>query len=757
MSLSPQNSGLPAERPHNTSPEARTARSATPHTVSRAAETANTPVVETRTGAAYEQCKNAYFTCMDQFCRMKNDDYRRCSCSDRVYELADGMAVLQSADDQLTVFTEGLDAVGMTAAQAAAMRTASEGENALTSDSSASKALLQAIMNSIRGGDTSVGGKFSSLNSINLTFDTTNAFGMSDTGQVIATYNGQNLYTAVYPQCRDVVRTDCTDAALQRAVTAYLMAVESDCNTVQSAIGDAKKKMTAAVREGGAMLDLARVENRRNHNSDDMTACMDNVESAVLSEEVCGANYHKCLDNGQFIDVSTGAPIAGVVQFYELEQLLKWGEGINIADQQLSRIPSNRGFVQNFENRVKKFAEPALDKCVEVADIVWADYLDKAMLAIYYAQKDKVAEIKQGCFDFVSSCYVNGDNALTAAMTELVGDSAILLQPDKIAVNSAVCREYVQSCDNMFDGNIVQQYVDEREQTDTLAACRAVVKQCFDKFGGTGYVNFYYPFSGLFQPGRAPNWFVLYDHTSNGSSYLSECAKQLSQIASCSSRNMMEKAFGGLDLMNVTYKNNKFTVDSDGEPEYGITRTGDDTFFLYRGLRPSGVATEIYYQIIDTLKSQCETVSGRFMELQFLLEPGAYAKDDICITNFGVGNNNTSGTYALLTSRYGIRADGEDICPRDYRKTVDIKSWGACNCWENGARRSKDGQSAKCVAELPFGTTNGEICTPSMSLSETNWCIQGSLTNTQQVCPITANSGCSNIDDIKKYIPKSIY
>ena len=33
---------------------------------------------ETRTGEQYETCKNAYFTCMDQFCSLKNDEYRRC-------------------------------------------------------------------------------------------------------------------------------------------------------------------------------------------------------------------------------------------------------------------------------------------------------------------------------------------------------------------------------------------------------------------------------------------------------------------------------------------------------------------------------------------------------------------------------------------------------------------------------------------------------------------------------------------------------
>ena len=39
----------------------------------------------TRTGAEYERCKNTYFSCMDQFCSHKNDEYRRCSCNNRVF------------------------------------------------------------------------------------------------------------------------------------------------------------------------------------------------------------------------------------------------------------------------------------------------------------------------------------------------------------------------------------------------------------------------------------------------------------------------------------------------------------------------------------------------------------------------------------------------------------------------------------------------------------------------------------------------
>ena len=674
-------------------------RNFTPIITSRAAATSAIDLTNTRTGAEYERCKQTYFSCMDQFCSLKNDDYRRCSCNDRVFKLTDVRKVLQDAGEQLTVFTEGLDAVGMTAAQASAMRNETEGEAALTSDKSASKALLQAIMNSIRGEDSSVGGKYSDLNSITISFDTTNAFGMTDVGQAIAAYNGNALYNAVYPQCRNAVRADCNDASLQRAITAYLMAIEQDCNTVQTAIEQTQKEMKAAVREGNAMLDLARVENRQNHNSSNFTACMGEVENAILSEEVCGANYHKCLDNGEYIDISTGAPITGVKDFYKLEQMLVFSDGIEAAHQRLSKNNSNRIFVSNFENRVKKFAEPALDKCVDISDDVWSEYLDRAMLAIYYAQKDKVAQIKQGCFDYVSACYMNGDTAITAAMSSLGTSGQVVLQPDKVTLTNQMCTEYVESCNNMFDDNIIVEYINKRQDTDTLTACRAIVKQCFDKFGGTNYENFYYPYSGMFKPGAAPDWFTLYHHDDNGQeTYVSECAKQLLNIAACSDPGMIERAFGGFDsaFVDATYA---ITSDSNTQKKYGITEKADNgnIYIKDRYKRATGVATEVYNQVISILSTQCMNLQGRFVEIQFV-SPTKYnvTNNHACIIKDEIVKTEPYNLYKVQA--------GENMCPRDYELGVDTQSWGACLCWENGGRRSKFGKSAKCVAALPTDT-----------------------------------------------------
>ena len=667
----------------------------------RATTDTKTSVTETKTGAAYEQCKTAYFTCMDQFCTLKSDDYRRCSCNDRVFDLIDLRNTLQDANNQLQTFNENLEVVGMTYAQASAMRQESEGEAALTDDKSASKALLQAIMNSIRGEDTNVGGKYSDLNSINISFDTANAFGMTDSGLVIATYNGQALYQAVYPQCRQAVKDVCNDSSLQRAVTAYLMAIEQDCNTVLTAIESTQKQLKSAVREGSAMLDLARVENRKKHNSSSITACINEVEKAILSEEVCGANYHRCLDNGEYIDVSTGAPIAGVKDFYNLGELLAFSADIDMQNQKLSKINSNRTFVSNFENRTKKFAEPALDKCTEDADFVWSEYLDKAMLDIHYAQKSKVQEIKQGCFDFVSNCYINSNKAITNAMASLTGSNNVVIKPDQIVLSTQMCADYVESCNNLFGTtNIISDYIDMQTETDNLTACRAVVQQCFDKYGGTNYENFYYPYSGLFLPGNAPDWFTLYEHKEKDGkkvlNIISPCAKQLNNIDAC--KNIIEQAFGGLDKVPVSgpATDLKYDATTTGTVKYGILNSNNS--FSQRYLRPTGVATEIYNQILSVLSTQCNNLQGRFVETQSI--SGTYDPDNPCIYIVDTGSNSP---YSSIVSTYGIQKSTtdttktyENMCPRDYELSVDIASWGMCSCWENGGRRSQNAKSTKC-------------------------------------------------------------
>ncbi|MBD5391349.1 hypothetical protein HDR66_00925, partial [bacterium] len=547
--------------------------------------------------------------------------------------------------------------------------------------------------------------------------------------------------------------------------------IEQDCNTVATAITEKQKQLKSAVREGSAMLDLARVENRQNHNSDDIATCVANIESAILDEEVCGAGYHKCLDNGEYIDVSTGKPITGVADFYKLGELLTFPAGIDAASQQLAEIYSNQSFVKNFETRTKKFAQPAMDKCVEQADFAWSQYLNKAMLDIYYAQNAKVDEIKESCFDLVAACYMNEEAAINTAMSNLSSDGKVLLQPSKIQLTGKMCSDYVESCNNMFaekSGDIIKEYIAKRNDTDTLAACRAVAQQCFNKYGGSSYVNFYYPNSGLFSTGNALDWFTLYEEEECnvldadcleigqqlGSSpedkedkkvhgrYKSECAKILTTIDACNDQAMIEKAFGGTNRILAHYwhyegketdkrpganlipeqlrcSKSKTDPTKNTEWVYGLRGddTADQTFVNVHEMRQTGVATEVYNQIIDSLATSCRSVNGRFMHVKDNITHDLYNNNDRCLSNFTTDSMETTDAYYKFASQwYGVTID-ENMCPRDYSSTVDTKSWGMCSCWENGGRRSKNGTTATCLPIIPVESAqNDELC----PIDETN-------------------------------------
>jgi len=672
---------------------------------------------------------------MDQFCQLKNDSFRRCSCNDRVFGFQEISDNYQSVGEQLNEFNENLDTVGLTKEQATAMKTATEGEDALTEDKSASKQLLQAIMNAIKGEDSTVGGKYKNLNSLTISPDMTNAFGMNDYGQIIASYNGANLYKAVYPQCRNAVKEDCNDASLQRAVNAYLMAIEQDCNTVENALSEKHKDLKSATYESSAMLDLARVENRQNHNSDDIATCLTNVETAIQSEEVCGSGYHKCLDNGQYIDVTTGAPLTGVKDFYNLGNLLTFKTNEQIQKQKLSTLTANRDFVQFFENKTKKFAKDALDKCQDKAETVWTEYLDRALLDIYYAQQSKVKNIKQSCFNIVAGCYEDQNAAIVEAMQELTGNYNISLKPSAIELTKNMCSDYIESCNNMFAGSIIKEYLENKDKSDTELACREIAQRCFDSYGGTNYENFYYLTTGLVKPGEAIDWFTLYDETPDGNHRIvSPCAEELSNTFGCNTPEILERAFGGLD---------KYKYEGDnGTIYYQYTEEGYE-----RQLRPVGIASEVYAKIIDNLSTECDQLDGFFVEAQYAKMYG-YKENNFCeidnsSTIFAEGTDNKTLHYW-----YNFISN-ENMCPIGYTGKIDVQSWGMCSCWENGNRRSKNGTSDTCQRYLPIAsaTDNDKVCNEDILPNTFNakqrvsiktgksWCLQTVVSDNGQTCP----------------------
>ena len=267
------------------------------------------------------------------------------------------------------------------------------------------------------------------------------------------------------------------------------------------------------------------------------------------------------------------------------------------------------------------------------------------------------------------------------------------------------------------------EYINHQVSVDTLAACRAIIQQCFDNYGGQNYENFYNPSSGLFASGEAPKWFALYEYDSNGNQvpgYASECAKQLAEIDAC--KDNIEQVFGGFDY---------YATKKDIFQRYKFINQP-------RVLRPSGIATEVYNQIIDILQTNCTNLDGKFMTIQNLAldeYKNSYSETNFCQETFNKSGSRYYGLYKAYsigktaneviikqqptyqqastttqtTPQYSTifkplqpkQHISENMCPRDYETQIDVQSWGACLCWEKGGRRSNDGTSKRCSTSFP--------------------------------------------------------
>ena len=196
---------------------ASTARAASANSVVGASRASNARATAVFTdidaiGGGYAQCREAYATCMDQFCANANDQYRRCVCSARYDEFRNTENAIDEALNLLAQFQDNnLTAVNLSAEEVTAMYTATEGENAIKRDTSAAADMLAEI-NDLLSGKSSASSSSTSSTSLGLlTVDFTSDLGDiwgdggtsifdTSTGVDLSTLVGEDLYSEASKQ-----------------------------------------------------------------------------------------------------------------------------------------------------------------------------------------------------------------------------------------------------------------------------------------------------------------------------------------------------------------------------------------------------------------------------------------------------------------------------------------------------------------------------------------------------------------------------
>ena len=425
---------------------ATTARSATSTSaarLTRATTTASGAGTNTF-GTGYNACRDAYFTCMDQFCANQNDTYRRCVCSSKLADIQARERALGDASDQIQDFKNlNIEVIPKTAAEVSAMLNATSGETAATTtnDNSASAQKLAGIsdvLTKTKSKSLSTAGTLDIAGDINAIWATTDL----TSGANIANLTGESLYNAVHAQCAELVSGNCSsDATLKMVVAAYGMYIENDCATLTNALN---KKLTAAnttIRETEREMNNARLDNYNAHNSTSINDCIAQVRSDITADTACGTDYVHCLDTtGLYLNRDTGEPIYSA-NFYQLENQ------ISLSGDVLTN-PTNRMIVAEL-NRMRTYAARGLDTCRDMADDVWDEFLRQAIAEIYQGQQTRIRTVKTECLDVVNACY----DEQSKSLKDFSNIKEQLLIGSRLELSEQLCQEKLNACSNLYSSN----------------------------------------------------------------------------------------------------------------------------------------------------------------------------------------------------------------------------------------------------------------------------------------------------------------
>ena len=419
-----------------TATKKNTTRTATRQSVIPRATTIQTKAF----GNNYNTCRDAYFTCMDQFCATQNETYRRCTCSSKLQSIQKQEQLLSQTADSLKNFDDlNISMIPKTAEEVHAMISGTAGESSIKKDSSASQKTLtniSSVLSESKSKSLSTQGTLDIAGNIKSIWNTTNLIN----GSEIANLTGENLYNAVHSQCHDLVAPNCTDTDLKMISSAYGMYIENDCAVIEENLKAQTTIANASIRDTRHKMQDARLENYNAHNSTSINDCIANVRNDITADAACGEGYVHCLDfSGKYLNITTGTPIY-TPEFYQIETQISLS-GDTLKNKQ------NSSYINQL-NKKRAFATQSLDMCREEADEVWDEFLRQALVEIYQGQQARVQDVKKECLAVVNECYLNQSEQLK----KLIGTDSKTNFNHLLELSEEMCADKLNACSNLYGG-----------------------------------------------------------------------------------------------------------------------------------------------------------------------------------------------------------------------------------------------------------------------------------------------------------------
>lgn len=390
------------------------------------------------TGLYSEECYNAYYGCMDQFCISDNINGGSCSCSDDNAKYEDQLAAIKKqlieANDIRTLEVERINA----GAQADIIFS---GERQYDKDGNVIKSTAEPTAE-----ENKAKKKADLLSLFNSSYDDEDIWA-EETVETVADKKGQALYTFADGLCRTQMPANCSkDMTLLTQM--YSRQIVSDCTGFANEI--AKQQTAADLELADARADVrgALMDSFNTANKYDRGTCMVEFKKCMQTEDACGADWKNCVHI--------------------------------IASENMQNDYTNNGSYFEITNSTmqiletkRNICEKVLNQCQAVRDMVWPDFLREAAPTIKLAERNAESKLRMSCLTDISDCIQK------ACRDDIVGkgvDSmdSCLSRPEMV---QSFCKIQIDTCTAMEPE--IWGYVKDKLAAMRVDACTAEVKECF--------------------------------------------------------------------------------------------------------------------------------------------------------------------------------------------------------------------------------------------------------------------------------------
>lgn len=395
----------------------------------------------TATGLYDQECYDAYYSCMDQFCIADNSSGGSCACSDENAKYEQQLAEIQDmVDEAARIRTEDVEKV----------RAGADADIIFTGERK-----YDENGNIIKSGElTAAEKKAQNRQDLMALF---NAAGDDDEDVVtgIADKTGNALYNAAQELCTAQIPDKCS-SDLNFLTQLYSRQIVSDCrgfeNSINAKKATAKQDLAAAQGEVRTALQ----ESFESANKYDLGTCMVEFKKCMQTDDACGAGWENCVSTIASENMQNNAAVSTA--------------GTTVATVDKYDITTSTMEILNSKRTI---CEKVLDQCVAVRDQVWPAFLREAAPTIKVAESQVESKFRQSCLGTISDCIQ------TACRDDIAGKGvatmdACLARPD---MARSFCKVEIDPCERMEPQ--IWDYVTDKLAAMRVDACTNEVKECF--------------------------------------------------------------------------------------------------------------------------------------------------------------------------------------------------------------------------------------------------------------------------------------